>query len=364
MAHARLTYFSGTGNTRWVARRLGLGLRNAGYEIDEVEIGRLIPIRSRRPAPAHDVELDVFLFPVFAFALPHLVRRFLKRLPRAPLKPAAVLAVVGDIYHGRPGHRRLLPGYAGGSLSEARKILERRGYVLFASASVGLPASFTQLVPAPPAAEREEIATKAAATIAGLARSFARKEGGHRPFAPANRLWVVPVRIAFRLFGRRLAGKLYVADASCAGCGHCAKRCPAGTIRIVGGRPRWGWQCEACQRCMNGCPQSAIQTSPARSLLLGAASVLPYNRVFHLDALWGRIGFLGEWGSRAFWLGSWLASAAVALLVVDGLLSLAERPAGLRRFLAWSHTRRYPRYLGPGGPPGPGPGGPPGPADA
>jgi hypothetical protein len=293
------------------------------------------------------VELDVFLFPVFAFALPHLVRRALIRLPRVTMQPTAVVAVFGDIYVGRSGHRRLLPGYAGGALVEARRILERRGYLVFASHVVGLPASFLELAPAPPPGEQHEIVARAEASVSSLARSLARKDGGHAPFSPAHWLWNLPVRAGFRLLARRLCGKLYVADSACTGCGRCVRLCPVSTIRLRGGRPRWGWRCESCQRCMNGCPRSAIQTSPLRTLLVTAAGVLPYNRIFHLDALWGRVGFLGEWGSRAFWVGSWVLCALAATLAVDALLFAAEGPLAVRRVLAWSWTRRWPRYRGP-----------------
>lgn len=79
-----------------------------------------------------------------------------------------------------------------------------------------------------------------------------------------------------------------------------------------------------------------------------AAAALPYNRVFHLDALWGRIGFLGEWGSRGFWTGSFLVCSVIGLVAVDLLVALAERSLSLRRVLAWGHTRLYPRYRAPG----------------
>jgi NAD-dependent dihydropyrimidine dehydrogenase PreA subunit len=357
MAQARLTYFSGTGNTRWAAGRLGAGLRDAGYDVLSVEVGappegapgdrRRRPRRERTSGPARDVELEVFLFPVYAFAVPRLFRRALARLPRVPQQKAAVVGVYGNMYFGRPKRRRLLAGYEGGALVEARRVLERRGYSVFASRVLGLPVSWTQLASAPPPEEQRTIVAQAESEIAAMAKELARREGGHRAHAPAHWLWNLPVRALFRRVGRRVMGKFYVADASCSGCGKCARECPTSDIRIRGGRPRWGWRCEACQRCINGCPRSAIQTSPARALLLTTATVLPYNRVFHLEGLWGRIGFLGEWGSRGFWVGAWIVCAVVATVALDALLFAAEGPLAVRKVLAWGHTRRFPRYQGP-----------------
>ena len=45
----------------------------------------------------------------------------------------------------------------------------------------------------------------------------------------------------------------------CNGCGLCAKYCPASAISLQNGKPVWKDQYYQCMRCINACPQQAIQ---------------------------------------------------------------------------------------------------------
>lgn len=54
--------------------------------------------------------------------------------------------------------------------------------------------------------------------------------------------------------------KKFYADDKCVGCGRCAELCPAGAIRIEGGKPVWiKDKCFKCCGCINRCPAHAIQ---------------------------------------------------------------------------------------------------------
>ena len=49
------------------------------------------------------------------------------------------------------------------------------------------------------------------------------------------------------------------ANVSCNGCGLCMRNCPAHAITLRDGKPIWAAQCFQCLRCINECPQQAIQ---------------------------------------------------------------------------------------------------------
>lgn len=50
----------------------------------------------------------------------------------------------------------------------------------------------------------------------------------------------------------------YAASDACIGCGLCAKSCPKSNIQMVEKRPRFGKNCIFCTRCINLCPAHAI----------------------------------------------------------------------------------------------------------
>ena len=45
----------------------------------------------------------------------------------------------------------------------------------------------------------------------------------------------------------------------CTGCGKCEKRCPLNNIKLTDGKPTWGKNCTHCMACIAGCPQEAIE---------------------------------------------------------------------------------------------------------
>lgn len=357
---ASIVFFSGTGNTRRACRALAAGLGREGWRAVLREIAPPPGDGGNPPADTAAVgagrpDLTVLAFPVFALGVPHIVRRLVRQLPPVNGARAAVLAVFGDDFAGPPSARRRTAGYEGGALDEAARRLARRGYVVSDARGVGFPHSFVQFVPAPSADECRVILASSDAAIASLAADLAAGRHERRRAGAAVRFASALLGGAFALLGRRAMGKMYAADERCTSCGWCARACPAGTIRMRGagaGRrgtgsavtrrlPRWGWRCEGCQRCINGCPEQAIQASVARAAALVAATALPYAR--WLSAAAPSFSFPG---SRLL---AWLAGTIVATVAIDLLLRPLERVPGVRRLLRASYTRKFRRYRGPGG---------------
>lgn len=145
--------------------------------------------------------------------------------------------------------------------------------------------------------------------------------------------------------GRRALGKMYAADERCTSCGWCERACPARTIVLRGWNgsrrlPRWGWRCEACQRCINGCPEDAIQVPGLRIAALIVAA-LPWGLLVVRSI--PRLSVTGSW------ILAWLVGAVLLPSLVDLVLRLLERVPGIRRLAQLGHTRKFRRYRGPRG---------------
>lgn len=363
MKSARIRFFSGTGNTRRACGILARGLAEAGYSVELDEVGAPERPRGERAegaaaGPGGPRDLEVFAFPVYAFSMPQIMRRHVKGLERVSgAVPAAVLAVFGDMFVGKGAARRLHPGWEGGALREARRLLSGRGYRVFAAHALGYPESFMQVAAPPCAEEQEAIRAASDARLARIVKALAAGEGNRTRCAPASLAWIGPVRVAFQGLARRLLGKLYAADGACNGCGRCARACPAAAIRMRGKRPRWGWGCQDCQRCINLCPEKAIQTSALRAVLIALVPLaLPYNRILaaaaggDAAALAASVLGLSALPAAAAVLCRvllWLLGATLATVLVDLLLRGLERVPGLRRAVWAGHTARYGRYAAP-----------------
>jgi ferredoxin len=347
MPSAALHYFSGTGNTHRAIGIVGRKLEEAGYKVETTRVS------ADTWPPAGNFDLEVFAFPVYATDVPHVMLKYLKMLP-ARSSRAAVIAVFGEL---KAGHS--LNGYEGWALEHAARILRDKGYDVALTDAVGYPQSITMGINPP--AKEDQIAIREISDrkVGAMAAKIISGEHSVKPIGMVNRAWTIPFGILYSLIGRRSLGKMYVADASCVGCGKCVRMCPVNAIDLAGKRPRWNLNCEGCQRCINSCPHRAIQTSIVRLLgvlVLQIASLvtfiglffIPYGDYFQGIAV-GPLQAGGWWEGFAIALAVWaVVFFLLSRYMLDELIWLGERSRMLRPIFHASFTRGYRRYLDPG----------------
>ena len=320
MPSAIICYFSGTGNTFRAAHMIGDLLKDVGYEVQ---------IRSIEQVPiTGPFDLEIFAFPVYSFAPPAAMIRYLKALPKTNSR-AAVLAVHGALKYA--------PGYQGGATAQVSGILKRKGREVFLTAAVGYPASITQLLNPPEIDDQRRIAENADRMVQEVGRKIALGQRSIQNCNPLIQVLLWPVAFLFSTIAHRLMGKLYVADDRCNSCGLCIRACPVKAVKLRNGRPYWSWCCEACQRCINLCPQRAIQTSDLRALGIIGLMFPPLDSWLGLDTPYVPSGILLRF----------LAYLA-AVYLLDLALTSLERRTWLSRITRFSFTRGFRRYLAPG----------------
>jgi ferredoxin len=328
-------YFSGTGNTERAARLIGEAAERAGRSV------RLSSLEAGSPPAA--AGHTVLAFPVYSFAVPPVVKRLVRRLPRGRFGGEwSVLAVCA--------------GGAFGAAGQARRMLRRRGCTVGWSGSVAYPENWSQM--SPPAEGpglREWIAQGDSETRKAAGEILSGTPRREEPSAGAA-LWSWLAGVLFGSFGRRVLGKGYIADDACTSCGLCERTCPVGAIRMAGSpaRPLWGWKCESCCRCINTCPERAIQTSAFRfffhlglSLALTTAAVVgAFRAAGAAPSGWGPLAHaaavvagIGVFGAAAFLL---------QFAAMDRLLSALQRRPRLEALFNASWTKGKGRYTAPG----------------
>lgn len=262
-----IRYFTGTGNTARAATLMEGVFRNASWTVDRREL------RSRMVDPyggIEDAELLVVAFPALGFSPPIVVRKWIKHLPKASKsgksvggeRLAATLCVGGAVFV----KDRYIPGWSAGAPFSASRAIEHRGWKIAGIGEVSYPENWTQVSNPPNEKDAAAIRAKNDPDTRAFAASLAKGENPWLQRTKTGRFSMVGIAALFRLVGRRMLGRLFVADASCTGCGLCARACPAVAIRMKRGRPRWNLRCVACNRCINICPVKSIRTS---SLALG-----------------------------------------------------------------------------------------------
>lgn len=259
-----LRYFSGTGNSYRVAVRCMERLRANGYEVEEASITEPVLI-------APDARLVGFFFPVYAYALPRVVRKYLEALPKAGAGIQAFLVITAG-----------LEDEAGYSVDEGVKLLAKKNYSVVYADAIEMPANWTVAMNPPDKQEAARISEK------GLAKADAVVDAilAGRAF---RRSFNYPARVSkaryhwdywsFRYVGVAQLWRSFRTDADCNGCGTCEAVCPMGSITMKDGRPLWSKRCEQCMRCVNMCSRKAISQK-------NYGSTKERNR--HMDALFER----------------------------------------------------------------------------
>lgn len=236
-----LYYFSGTGNSKFVCEELAKLL---GEET--------CPIAA--PRKTEDSSIGI-VFPVYAWGMPHLVRRFVeKELGRLiPLSSNLYIYIVMTCGDDMGYTDRLFA-----------KSLHSIGRSLSAAFSVQMPNTYISLpgfdIDSEELSNKKiEVAIKKLPHIASIIHSHYNVVNVTRGCIAWGKTYLL--RPLFTKF--LMNDNMFHVTNFCTGCGKCAKVCTVANIVFssdeTGCRPLWLHHCEGCLACYHACPQHAIE---------------------------------------------------------------------------------------------------------
>ena len=239
-------YFSGTGNSKWVAESLAGLLHEKTADISVLNFesdGNKKFIEEIAQGIKNDEYLG-FVFPVYAWGAPEIVIDFVKKLgkPEGNAFTFAVATCGEEAGYTLKNFSKIIP------LKSSYSLVMPNNYV------VGSDLEDEGTVLSVLRNAKEEVKRMAEEIIA-------KKEVCRVNEGSAAGLKSGLVNFGFNKFARSTKS-FYTTDA-CTGCGLCAKNCPTHTITMENNRPVWGSKCYQCVKCINRCPAAAIQYGKA-----------------------------------------------------------------------------------------------------
>jgi ferredoxin len=241
-----LKYFSGTGNSWKVLDSC------KDVFIENHHLVSISQIKTNEQLPS-DADLIGFCFPVYAFGIPRICRRYLNQLQKFN-KPQHVFVIITAGKHDE----------AGFSVRQCEKILKKKNCSVIYSAVVEMPINWTTYMNPPSKDEAIKIIGKGVEEAKIISENIINGNCKQHIFnipQRYGRFRFYKEYYLFKYLGIQNMWRSFNVYSSCNGCGLCERICPTNSIKIRNDKPEWSSTCEQCMRCVNYCPNEAIYQS-------------------------------------------------------------------------------------------------------
>lgn len=247
MKKAVIYYFSGTGNTKFVAELYKKFLKDYSTETYQIRMKKNHDgkyVFTDFPSP-EKFDLTGFGFPVYGFNIPYPVEQFIKKIPvlESP-KTAFVFCTSGE-------------GLYANDFSSKHLIykLSKKGFSFVSDRRFVMPYNLI-FRHTPYMVKREALYAEKYAEISCSDIMNGKKDNLY--INPLKRFFVPLVRIEWPFF--RIHGSFFKVDRKkCISCNKCVSLCPMNNIEVKDGRFVFGHNCAMCTSCAFNCPKDAIK---------------------------------------------------------------------------------------------------------
>ncbi len=232
-------YFSGTGNSRFIAEQLGEKLNTEIVSINEV-------LKNNIKKDYNDTKPFVFIAPIYAGTFPTVVIDFIRNTNFTGNEKVYCVATCG--------------GDSTGTTVFMESLLKEKELRLQGFMDIKMPANYVILYNTKSKEVNETTIKNALPLVEQLASkidkeeyfSLNRKIGALNKFRGSEKM--------ANFFNKRFAkDDGFKTTDKCNGCGACEKECSLNNIKMVENKPTWNGNCIHCVACISVCPQKAIE---------------------------------------------------------------------------------------------------------
>jgi len=230
-------YFSGTGNSRFVAKGIA---RAIGQETADITT---YTKNAERPEFTES-GIYVFVCPSYMSAPARVMTDFIEwaGFPSG-IKAYFIVTCAASM---------------GITPKVASELCEKKGFEFMGAAQIEMPQNYIALFTTKKVEENIDIIEKAGNEIERLSPLIAGgekiecKKIGSVEYSVTR--WVRDI-----YYKNFMKTKKFRVTETCISCGKCVKVCPLSNISIKDGKPSWGTNCTHCMACINQCPKDAIE---------------------------------------------------------------------------------------------------------
>lgn len=229
--------FSGTGNSRYIAKRIADELHENIIDLNE-------KIKTNNYSSIETGNDIILVVPTYAWRIPRIVSNWLYKTKFVGAKRIwFVMNCGGEI----------------GNAAKYNSMLAKNKHLTYmGTKQILMPENYIAMFNAPQVDQAKKIVEKAEGDIKETIKYIKEEKSFSKPRHNLyDRFMSGPVNpIFYRFFVK--ADAFQVND-TCIGCNQCVKKCPMNNIQLIDGKPIWGDECTHCMACICYCPQEAIE---------------------------------------------------------------------------------------------------------
>lgn len=232
-----ILYFSGTGNSEYVAKRIG-------KEINDEVINLFDKIRNNDNSELKSEHSWIIVVPTYAWRIPNIIQRWIENTSLIGSK---------DIYFVMT---------CGGNIGNAGKYLEKlcaqKNMNYCGCAEIVMPENYIALFSTPTEEKAMQIIEQAESVIDNVTHYIKKSNKFPQPeisFGDKMNSGIIN-DLFYPVFVH--AKKFYATD-NCISCGKCVTVCPLNNVRMENSKPIWANNCTHCMACISRCPKEAIE---------------------------------------------------------------------------------------------------------
>lgn len=232
-----ILYFTGTGNSRYIARKIAQILGDELLSINE-------KLKTKNTQPIHAEKRLVFVLPTYGWRIPRVVEQWILQTQFSGTDQAWFVMDCGS--------------EIGNAAKYIQNICQEKKFQYMGTVQIVMPENYVAMFPVPDKTEAAAIIKKAEPAITAATETIA---AGQKFSSPRNNLYdrfmsgaINPLFYTFCV-----KADAFLVKENCIGCGKCEMLCPLNNITLQDGKPVWGTTCTHCMACICGCPVEAIE---------------------------------------------------------------------------------------------------------